>query len=480
MPPRFLISTTGALLQRIARFEEPADAVLLQFLKTHPKLGVRERQQLGNAAFTALRFWRLLQYWARLGSTPQLPDTQHFERLALLSHALLAQYPQQPPTPPAQINQAGQPMAPPISDALALAVLQQARDWVSQWPHEDGNASLQWLEHCTEALQAESAPGQQASALPLACQHNLPDWLAEKLLNAYGTAHFWPLMHALRQSAPLDLRVNLLAHKRQVVQHMLQEQGIACEPTPHSPWGLRLPGKPSLRQNPLMHNGTLEVQDEGSQLLALLSEAKRGETVVDFCAGAGGKTLALGAMMRDSGRLYAFDTSSHRLARLQPRLQRSGLHNVHTMVLQSEADTRLQRLHGKVDRVLVDAPCSGLGTLRRHPDLAWHLPAEEIPRLQALQLRILSAAAALLKPGGHLIYATCSLLPDENEAVCQLFASKHPQFVQESWPPLLEKHGLAHLQPNPNTLPSRTQGLMLLPHLHQTDGFFIARWRRQG
>jgi 16S rRNA (cytosine967-C5)-methyltransferase len=157
------------------------------------------------------------------------------------------------------------------------------------------------------------------------------------------------------------------------------------------------------------------VQDEGSQLLALLLEAGRGEMVVDFCAGAGGKTLAIGAAMRSTGRLYAFDTSAHRLDALKPRLARSKLSNVHPAAIAHERDDRVKRLAGKIDRVLVDAPCSGLGTLRRNPDLKWRQSPKAVEEMTAKQAAILQSAARLLKPGGRLVYATCSVLPQENE-----------------------------------------------------------------
>ena len=197
------------------------------------------------------------------------------------------------------------------------------------------------------------------------------------------------MAESLHQSAPLDLRVNMLSDKRADVQKELQAAGVACEPTPFSPWGLRLQGKPSLAKVSAFERGAVEVQDEGSQLLALLLDAHRGEMVVDFCAGAGGKTLAIGASMRNTGRLYAIDTSAHRLDALKPRLARSQLSNVHPAAIAHERDERVKRLAGKIDRVLVDAPCTGLGTLRRNPDLKWRQKPEAIAQVAALQMAIL-------------------------------------------------------------------------------------------
>jgi len=220
-------------------------------------------------------------------------------------------------------------------------------------------------------------------------------------------------------------------------------------------------------------SGAVEVQDEGSQLLALLLDPKRSEMVVDFCAGAGGKTLALGAAMRNTGRLYAFDVSGHRLENLKPRLARSGLSNVYPAQIAHERDERIKRLVGKIDRVLVDAPCSGLGTLRRNPDLKWRQSPKAVEELQAKQLAILKSAARMLKPGGRLVYATCSLLDAENEAIAAAFSAEHPEFQLLDASQTLEK---AHVERASELC---EKGFVRLwPHRHQTDGFFAAVWER--
>jgi 16S rRNA (cytosine967-C5)-methyltransferase len=220
----------------------------------------------------------------------------------------------------------------------------------------------------------------------------------------------------------------------------------------------------------------VEVQDEGSQLLALMLDAKRGEMVVDFCAGAGGKTLALGAQMRNTGRLYAFDTSGHRLAALKPRLARSGLANVHPVQIAHERDDRIKRLAGKIDRVLVDAPCSGLGTLRRNPDLKWRHSSQAVDELVAKQTAILAGAARLPKPGGRLVYATCSLLARENEQIAAAFAESD---IGRGFEPLPADEALGRAGvPEAATL-VRDGMLRLWPHRHETDGFFAAIWQRR-
>ena len=215
------------------------------------------------------------------------------------------------------------------------------------------------------------------------------------------------------------------------------------------------------------------MQDEGSQLLALILDAKRSEMVVDFCAGAGGKTLAIGAAMRGTGRLYAFDTSAHRLESMKSRLARSGLQNVHQAAIAHERDERVKRLSGKIDRVIVDAPCSGLGTLRRNPDMKWRQTPQTVQELLVKQKAILESAARLLKPGGRLVYATCSLLPEENEGIADAFSAAHPEFTQLSVQDILTELKV----PQAASLCAGLN-LRLWPHRHGTDGFFASVWQR--
>src|SRR5262249_53443844 len=195
----------------------------------------------------------------------------------------------------------------------------------------------------------------------------LPDWVIERLRKRFDEASLLELARGLLQTASLDLRVNPMKVTREAAAQRLAQDGMQAAPTPYSPEGLRLDGRPAINRHPLFLEGGVEVQDEGSQLLCHLVAPKRGEMVVDFCAGAGGKTLALGALMRSTGRLYAFDISPKRLAGLKPRLARSGLSNVHPQRIEGVNDARVKRLAGQIDRGLVDAPCSGLGELRANP-----------------------------------------------------------------------------------------------------------------
>ena len=267
------------------------------------------------------------------------------------------------------------------------------------------------------------------------------------------------------QPAPLDVRVNTQKGKRDKILSALQAEGLRAEATPFSPWGIRLYDKPALNRHPLFIDGTVEVQDEGSQLLALLTGARRGQIVVDFCAGAGGKTLAMGAMMAGSGRLYAFDVAEKRLANMKPRMVRAGLTNIHPQRIDNEHDARIARLKHKADCVLVDAPCSGMGTLRRNPDLKYRQSNDNIRTLLEQQQSILQAASELVRLGGRLVYATCSILETENQQQLNNFLAANTGWHIEPVQTLLKD----------NTLPDM-QGdyLQLNTGEHHTDGFFAA------
>ena len=308
-----------------------------------------------------------------------------------------------------------------------------------------------------------------ATDLPLEVQADLPDWMWQRLTAQYGEHEALAIARSLQQSAPLDLRVNRIKDEREPVLELFAREGTVATATPFSPTGVRLKDKIALNRHVLFLKGVVEVQDEGSQLLAYLVAPRRGEMVADFCAGAGGKTLALGALMANSGRLYAFDVSERRLAKLKPRLARSGLSNIHPQLIASERDQKLKRLAGKFDRVLVDAPCSGLGTLRRNPDLKWRQTELDIAELAVKQTAILEAAAKLVKPGGRLVYATCSLLREENEAVVDAFLTQHEEF---------KAINAAEIFAQQKIVLDTGATLKLLPHLHGTDGFFAAAMER--
>lgn len=423
MHPKALLDACSELVRLTLKFDHPADAIVSRFFRDHRGLGPRERATLAETVYTVLRKKLLFDHFAPSGSGPKE------RRLAILGF-----------------------YGP--GDFLRSALTEQ---------------EVNWLDQC-EKIKPEDLMERH--------RHNLPEWLVQPLKDQLGD-EFWPLVESFNKGAGLDLRVNTFKAKRADVQKELAALGIKAVPTPYSPWGLRIAGKPALNKMEAFKRGDFEVQDEGSQLLAMLLDAKRGEMVVDFCAGAGGKTLAIGATMRSTGRLYAFDTSAGRLDAFKSRLARSGLSNVHPAAIAHERDDRVKRLSGKIDRVLVDAPCTGMGTLRRNPDLKWRQNQQAVDEMTVKQTAILQSAARLVKSGGRLVYATCSVLPQENEAIALAFSEANPDFV-----PLDVGEVLVGLKvDNAASLCSggdnQQRFLRLWPHRHQTDGFFAAVWQRQ-
>jgi len=413
---RFVLGHTETLLGEVLLFRGPADALLAGAFRARRALGRRDRATISEIVFAVLRHLRSLRWLLGEDASPR-----QLALAALVRHVGVA---------PSQ-----------IADLL----------------------------EADERRQLDGIGGASLQEAPAAVRAELPDWIWERLVAEQGDAAT-PLAAALATPAPLDLRVNPLRGERDDVLARLQEQGLAAAPTPWSPLGIRLAGKPSLVGNPLLLEGLIEVQDEGSQLLGLLTAPRPRFTVVDFCAGAGGKTLLLGALMRSTGRLYALDVSARRLERMRPRLKRSGLSNVVTHVIDSENDVRVKRIAGRADRVLVDAPCTGLGTLRRNPDLKWRQTAADVDELADKQRRILLSALRLLKPGGRLVYATCSLLRQENDAVVDAVLASRDELAPVSAEAILREQGIVL---------ECGERLRLTPQQHGTDGFFAAALERQ-
>jgi 16S rRNA (cytosine967-C5)-methyltransferase len=408
---RALLAHACSAVSGLLQFAAPADQTLSRFFREHRGLGQNERAFVAETAFAVLRRKRSLE--AAAGSA---------EPRALVAAALL---------------RAQGFSARALEGLLDEGLMRRIRD----------------------ARNAELAPAVRA---------DLPDWLWEKLAHQHGEDEALRIAQGLLNSAPLDLRVNLARAERSSARARLGDDGLQAADTPYSPAGLRIAGRPAINRHPLFVEGLLEVQDEGSQLLAWLLAPRRGEMIADYCAGAGGKTLAMAMLMRGTGRIYALDISAKRLAALAPRAARAGVTSVHTLVL-GEDDARARRLAGKLDRVLVDAPCSGFGTLRRNPDLKWRHGPEAIAELAAKQRRILGAAARLVRPGGRLVYATCSILREENDAVAAEFQNEHPEFESLSCAELLTAQRIAL---------DTGERLRLLPHLHGTDGFYAAAFTK--
>jgi 16S rRNA (cytosine967-C5)-methyltransferase len=412
-PARGTLRHAATVLSRLLEFSGPADETLSRYFRAERSLGQHERGFIAEAVFAVLRRRRSLE--AAAGSA--VPE------------ALVV--------------------------AAALRVL---------------GHSLRSLDGRVEPQLAERIRSFRLDEMPQAVRADLPDWLWDSLDADYGEREAGRIAQGMLNPAPLDLRVNLARTSREEVRARLARDGIEAQPTPYSPAGLRLAGKPPINRHALFRDGLVEVQDEGSQLLAWLLAPRRGEMVADYCAGAGGKTLAVAMLMRGTGRVYAMDVSARRLAALGPRAARAGVTSVHAIALSGDNDPRAKRLAGKLDRVLVDAPCSGFGTLRRNPDLKWRHGAQAIAELAQKQRSILGAASRLVKPGGRLVYATCSILSAENEAIAENFAAAQPQFKPLPCDELFAAQRIS-LQPGVR--------MRLWPHLHGTDGFFAAAFTRQ-
>jgi 16S rRNA (cytosine967-C5)-methyltransferase len=404
----FLIGQTETLLAEVLRLNGPADATTSRFFRAHPKLGHGERGVIAEAVFAVLRRRMEFAHLAESG--------------------------------------AGSP-----ARRMALLGLMQTAGRTALKPFVSDSES-KWLEHVSMI---------DPEALPLRIRLNLPDWIYQALSKRFEPAELAQLAAALNYPAPLDLRANPIKASRDDVLNALSKAGIEAGATPFAPFGVRVVGKPPLTKLDAFQHGWLEVQDEGSQLLCSLVAPKRGEMIVDFCAGAGGKTLALGAAMNNKGRIVAMDVVGGRLIRAKERFRRAGLHNIETRELSSERDKFVKRHLGHFDLVLVDAPCSGTGTWRRDPDKRWRQLGPGLPGLVPLQKDILESACRMVKPGGRLVYATCSLLPEENEMQVERFLDAHKDFEVKPAKDIVD-------------IPGTGDFLKVTPAQHGTDGFFAA------
>jgi 16S rRNA (cytosine967-C5)-methyltransferase len=416
--------------------ETPDDAIVSRYFKCRRELGRSDRAFVAEVIYAALRCERSLAAFCSEGGGAVSP-----RRLLLAACARSGKNELWGKFPLSEIENA-------LDDAERLFV-----EWAGRAPLD---------------------------ALRPAVRFDLPDWLYENLAAHFGEAKTARIAEGLNRPAPLDLRVNPLKRKRAEVVSRLCAEGFSASACPFSPLGIRVDGKPFLARHSFFLDGSFEIQDEGSQLLGFLLRPKRGETIVDFCAGTGGKTLFFGALMRSTGRIYAFDVSEKRLDRLLPRLERSGLSNVHPIRIASANDKQIRRFDGKVDRVFVDAPCSGTGTLRRNPGLKWRLTPERVEALARAQAEILESASALVRPGGRLVYATCSVLPVENEAIVGAFLEKHADFTPLPAFGILKGYSDGNLDLRRDENGGEGDAfLRLYPFSHGTDAFFAAAMERK-
>jgi 16S rRNA (cytosine967-C5)-methyltransferase len=446
------------LLAAIHSSASPADRVSAAFFRNRRYMGGQDRRDVIDRSYRVLRRRAALDWWIdRMGPLPAEVPPQDRERARVIAALVLA-------------------------EGWSADRIAGSFDGGQYRP-----APLSALERAlARALQGQAPQGNtiEDPAMPRAVRLEFPAWLEPELEEHFGPA-LEAEMAALMAQAATDLRANTLKATREEARAALAAEGVAAEPTPLSPLGLRVAGRPPLASLACFKAGLIEVQDEGSQLVALLADARPGQRVADFCAGAGGKTLAMAAAMANKGKLVASDVLIGRVERAATRLNRAGVHNVERRGLASERDPWVKRHAGTFERVLLDAPCSGSGTWRRNPDAKWRLEPADIEELIALQRRILESAARLVKPRGRLIYATCSLLRRENEAQVEWFLAGHPGFhllpVAEVWrgaiggePPKDARRGEGLGQ-------ALGEGpyLSLTPARHGTDAFFLAVLERE-
>jgi 16S rRNA (cytosine967-C5)-methyltransferase len=432
MTPAARLATATDLLAEVMDTPRPADAVTSAFFRARRYIGAKDRGEIASLVYGVMRHWARLHWW--LERVNHMPDP----RALVIADCILA----------------GGRTADAVAGLFNGAKFAPA-------PLSDRERKL------IRALDTRTLnhPDQ-----PEAVQAEVPEWAEASMRATFGD-RFLAEASGMLGEAPLDLRVNPVKGTRDEAMKALADAGIKATPTDLSPVGLRLAGRAPVMALDAYKSGMIEIQDEGSQLVAFMADAQPGMQVVDFCAGAGGKTLAIAAMMENKGRVVATDVLEGRLTRAKERFRRAGLHNIETRAIKTERDPWVKRHKGKFDRVVVDAPCSGTGTWRRNPDSRWRPLGPGLSELVPLQASILDSAARLVRPGGRVIYATCSVLREENEGQVEAFLASHSDFtllpVPNAWP-------VAWGKP-----PVGTDMLRLTPLRHDTDGFFAAVLERR-
>jgi 16S rRNA (cytosine967-C5)-methyltransferase len=428
--PAARLAAAIELLVEVDTFpRRPADAVANEFFRNRRFIGSGDRRAVSERAWRILRTRRRLSWWLERAGTAPTP------RMLVAASLLLEGW----TVPGVQQSYSGGQYGP----APMLA--------------QEIEAAGQLAGHTLDHPQ-----------MPDAVRLELPDWLLPHVAARFGDA-LDPELLAMEEEAPLDLRVNLLRGTREQARVALLAEGIPSEPTPISPWGLRIEGRRAVTTGAAFQSGLVEIQDEGSQLVAALVGAGPQMRVADWCAGAGGKTLAIAMTMENHGHIVACDVHDKRLEGAVRRLRRAGVHNVERHLI-AVGDKWAKRRAGTFDRVLVDAPCTGTGTWRRNPDARARLRPIDLQELLPKQAAILDDASRLVRAGGRLVFATCSLLSEENEAQVEAFVARHPEFVVV---PLDRAWTLPGSPPGPGPY------LSLTPRTHGTDGFFGAVLERR-
>lgn len=445
MTPSARLQAVLEILVEIATVTRPADALVSGYFRARRYIGSKDRAFVVGVAYGILRHHARLGWWLAQGA------------------------------PNAEARQQ-EPMAAAREQLLAYLSFVERKDTeVISELFSGGKYAPSALSKGEKfLLQAWKGHTVLHPAMPEETRCECPDWAAGRLRERFGD-RFSEEMEAMLRPAPLDLRVNPLKAKREDILAELARQEMKAEPCRYSPLGVRVAARPALNALPMLKDGQVEIQDEGSQLVAMLVEAAAGQRVVDFCAGAGGKTLAIAAQMQNKGHVVACDVLEGRLRRSGERFRRAGLHNIEVKPLADEHDPWVKKHKAGFDRVLVDAPCSGTGTWRRNPDSRWKHLGPGLEALLPLQASILASAARLARPGGRVIYATCSLLPDENERQIEGFLAAYPDFRLVDYGEVWSRVAGVGVLP-----PCQGPYLALTPAQHGTDGFFAAVMERKG
>ena len=424
MKPAAQILASSELVDEIISRATPADRLMANYFRSRRFIGSKDKAAISEAVYSVLRNRLAFEY---LLESLELPLTGRY--------------------------------------LLAIFLLQQGTDIQQMYNGEQYSPTR--LSASAKAKLAELDPQGELDSAPQHVRLNVPQWLEAKLKDALGGGYSRE-MELANDRATTDIRVNTLKISRDDLQSVLQQEGYETEATVLSPWGLSFKSRVGLFGLKSFNQGLYEVQDQGSQVLAMISGVKAGDTVVDFCAGAGGKSLAMSAMMENKGSLYACDVHTKRLANLAKRAKRAGVHNIRTHVLSSENDKWVKKHRSRADVVLVDAPCSGTGTWRRSPDSRWNLQPQNLDNLVSLQQSILQSASRLVRPGGRLLYATCSLLLEENENQVRHFLDHNDDFSLGST--VLPEP----LTANTELISINNSQLRMSPAVSGTDGFFVA------
>jgi len=437
----------------------PADKLLEGYFKSHRYIGSKDRGAIAELVYWVLRHKASLEWWiakvegdmhARAMVITALMLRKEFTVHELMAMTQDSQY-SLPSLTPAEVKRCEKLTNPsPVSGGGREGVPQEKSSPVT---------------HPLPNPPPETGEGITRNDMPDHVRLNYPEWLDAKLRESFGDK-FEVAMRTLNEQAPTDLRVNTLKTTREELLAELRKEGFECEPGTFSPVGIRLAKRGPIFATPVFKLGHFEVQDEGSQMVAALVDAAPGHKVIDFCAGAGGKTLAMAAAMKNKGRVLAWDTSEKRLGQMKDRLKRAGVDNVQTHAITSEHDAFIKRHKETADRVLVDAPCSGTGTWRRNPDLKWRFTPQDLEEVMEVQQAILQSAVRLVKPGGRLVYATCSILKDENERQIERLLKTINNFRVVCARKVWDK--------NPINETDEVSFLWVTPHEDGVDGFFGA------